>query len=90
MLSGTEWIDMEKMNIDMYISAPQKTWSAPASSGIVMLGDRAEHYICNSENSSSFYMDLKSWHNVTMDYRNGGFKYHATLPTNSLISFMIK
>jgi aspartate aminotransferase-like enzyme len=39
--AGTLWADMKKLGIDVYITAPQKGWSSPASCGIVLLGDRA-------------------------------------------------
>jgi aspartate aminotransferase-like enzyme len=39
--AGTLWADMKNLGIDVYITAPQKGWSSPASCGIVLLGDRA-------------------------------------------------
>jgi len=35
--SGCVWVDMEAVGVDVLISAPQKGWSAPPSSGLVMM-----------------------------------------------------
>lgn len=39
--AGTVWADMKGCGIDVYLTAPQKGWTSPASSGIVMLSERA-------------------------------------------------
>ena len=39
--SGAIWIDMEDLNVDVLLTAPQKGWSSTPSAGIVMLRDRA-------------------------------------------------
>ena len=39
--SGTIWVDMQELGIDILISAPQKGWSGPPSSGLVMLSEKA-------------------------------------------------
>jgi len=39
--SGTIWCDMTKCGVDVLISAPQKGWSGPAGSALLMLSDRA-------------------------------------------------
>src|SRR3546814_6066371 len=35
--SGTVWVDMQAVGVDVLISAPQKGWSASPCSGLVML-----------------------------------------------------
>jgi aspartate aminotransferase-like enzyme len=84
--SGTMWIDMKKCNVDLYITAPQKGWSSPASCGVVMLGDRAYDKIQNTI-SNSFILDLNKWLEVTKAYEDNEFKYHCTVPTDSIINF---
>jgi len=36
---------------------------------------------------SSFALDLAKWHQIMQAYLNGGHAYHATMPTDSLLSF---
>ena len=84
--SGSMWVDMEEMNIDIYITAPQKGWSSPASCGVVMLGERAVSKL-NETKSSSFTLDLKKWIDVGNAYDNGGFMYHCTVPTDAMMEF---
>lgn len=84
--SGTIWTNMRDLGIDIYITAPQKGWSSPASVGVVMLGQRALEKM-SEERSSSFALDLSKWCEVSEAYQKGGFMYHCTVPTNSLIEF---
>jgi aspartate aminotransferase-like enzyme len=84
--SGTMWVDMKKLNIDLYITAPQKGWSSQASSGVIMLGDRAIDCL-NNTMSNSFILDLNKWSDVTDAYNNDNFMYHCTVPTDSIINF---
>ena len=84
--SGTIWVDMEDMNIDIYITAPQKGWSSPASCGVVMMGERALSML-EETNSSSFTLDLKKWTDVGNAYNQGGFMYHCTVPTDAIMEF---
>lgn len=84
--SGTLWIDMKKLNIDLYITAPQKGWSSPASCGVVMVGDNAYNKIKDTQ-SNSFILDLNKWLDVTEAYEEDQFKYHCTVPTDSIINF---
>ena len=58
--SGTIWVDMENIGIDVLISAPQKGWSASPCSALVMLGQAARERIENTT-STSFSADLKKW-----------------------------
>lgn len=84
--SGTLWTNMKDLQVDIYLTAPQKGWSSPASCGVVMLGDRALDKL-ESTKSSSFTLDLKRWVQVTDAYNNNQFMYHCTVPTNSLLEF---
>lgn len=84
--SGCIWVDMKATGVDVLISAPQKGWSGPPCSGLVMLSELARERI-NSTESSSFAMDLKKWLSIMETYESGGHAYHATMPTESLRQF---
>lgn len=83
--SGAIWVDMQAAGVDILISAPQKGWSGPASAGLVMLGAEARRRIDHTV-STSFACDLRKWLQVMETYEQGGFAYHATLPTDSLLA----
>lgn len=84
--SGTVWLDMAALGIDVLISAPQKGWSASPSSGLVMMNDRAIEQLGKTQ-SSSFACDLAKWYQIMQAYENGGHAYHATMPTDALVKF---
>ncbi|MGN6495890.1 MAG: alanine--glyoxylate aminotransferase family protein [Tsuneonella sp.] len=84
--SGCVWVDMERSGVDVLISAPQKGWSAPPSSGLVMMREAALER-CRARTSTSFALDLDKWLGVTQAYLAGGFAYHATMPTDALRVF---
>ncbi len=81
--SGTLWVDMVEIGVDVLISAPQKGWSGPPCAGLVMLGDAALSRLPDTT-SSSFACDLKKWFDIMQAYENGGHAYHATMPTDAL------
>ncbi|WP_118179337.1 aminotransferase class V-fold PLP-dependent enzyme [Paraburkholderia phosphatilytica] len=81
--SGTVWVDMQACGVDVLISAPQKGWSAPPCCALVMLGPLARERI-DETTSTSFACDLRKWLQIMEAYENGGFAYHATMPTDSL------
>ncbi len=85
--SGAMWVDMQQTGVDILISAPQKGWSASPGSGLVMLGTRALEQIGHTT-SSSFACDLKKWLQIMQAYENGGHAYHATMPTDALVTFL--
>ncbi len=84
--SGTIWVDMKAVGVDVLISAPQKGWSASPCSGLVMLSAAALERVKASA-SSSFACDLKKWLEIMEAYVNGGHAYHATMPTDALAAF---
>jgi len=84
--SGTIWVDMKATGVDVLISAPQKGWSSSPAAGLVMLSEAALTRMEETE-SSSFALNLKTWHGIMQAYVNGGHAYHATLPTDALLSF---
>ena len=84
--SGAVWIDMRESGVDVLISAPQKGWSAPPSSGLVMLTEQALER-CKAARSTSFAMDLNKWNAIMEAYLAGGHAYHATMPTDALRAF---
>ena len=84
--SGAIWVDMQAIGVDVLISAPQKGWSASPCSGLVMLSELARTRI-NTTTSSSFACDLRKWLQIMEAYEHGGHAYHATMPTDALITF---
>jgi len=82
--SGAIWVDMKATGVDILISAPQKGWSGPACAGLVMLGALALERI-ELTTSTSFTVDLRKWLQIMQSYEQGGFAYHATMPTDSLV-----
>ena len=82
--SGALWVDMQALGVDVLISAPQKTWSATPSAAMVMLSAEAQARLATAR-SSSFTLDLAKWRAIMAAYENGGFAYHATLPTDALV-----
>jgi aspartate aminotransferase-like enzyme len=81
--SGTIWVDMQATGVDVLISAPQKGWTASACCGLVMLSALARQEIDNTV-STSFACDLRKWLQIMEAYEQGGFAYHATMPTDAL------
>jgi aspartate aminotransferase-like enzyme len=84
--SGTLWVDMKALGVDVLLSAPQKGWSASPCSGLVMLSEAAIARMDETE-SSSYVCDVKKWHAIMQAYENGGHAYHATMPTDALAVF---
>lgn len=84
--SGTVWVDMRAIGVDVLISAPQKGWSGPPCAGLVMLGERASARLGETR-STSFSCDLAKWRDIMKAYENGGHAYHATMPTDALRAF---
>ena len=84
--SGCVWLDMQALGIDVLISAPQKGWSSTPCAGLVMLSETAAARV-EATNSVSFTLDLKKWRSIMKSYEDGGFAYHATLPTDGLRQF---
>ena len=83
---------MEKLGVDVLITAPQKGWTGPACVGIAMMSQRASEIMAkqNAKNprGQSFSCNLGKWASVADAYANpGGFMYHTTLPTDSLMVF---
>jgi aspartate aminotransferase-like enzyme len=81
--AGTLWVDMQALDIDVVVSAPQKGWSGPPCCAMVMLSERATQRL-NETQSNSFACDLGKWHSIMQAYENGGHAYHATMPTDAL------
>ena len=84
--SGCVWLDMQALGIDVLISAPQKGWSSTPCAGLVMLSEAAAARV-EATNSVSFTLDLKKWRSIMKSYEDGGFAYHATMPTDGLRQF---
>jgi alanine-glyoxylate transaminase/serine-glyoxylate transaminase/serine-pyruvate transaminase len=84
--AGTTWIDTLSNSVDVYITAPQKGWSAPACVGVVILNPRGEAAI-RSTKSDSLALNLRKWLEVSDAYDKGGFAYHTTMPTDCIALF---
>ena len=81
--SGTLWVNMKALDVDVLITAPQKGWSGTPGAGLVMLGERARERVTTTK-STSFAMDLAKWLQIMETYEGGAHAYHATMPTDSL------
>lgn len=81
--SGTLWVDMNDIGVDVLITAPQKGWSGTPGAGLVMLGEAARDRV-EKTSSTSFAMDLRKWLEIMETYESGGHAYHATMPTDGL------
>ena len=81
--SGTIWVDMAALGVDVLISAPQKGWSGPPCGAFVMLNAHARERI-ETTVSTSFAADLRKWLQILETYEKGGHAYHATPPTDAL------
>ncbi|MDR5897987.1 aminotransferase class V-fold PLP-dependent enzyme [Halomonas vilamensis] len=81
--AGTLWVDMQELDIDVVVSAPQKGWSGSPCCAMVMLSERATERLKTTQ-SNSFACDLGKWHSIMQAYENGGHAYHATMPTDGL------
>ncbi len=84
--SGTIWVDMKAIGVDVLISAPQKGWSGSPCAGLVMMSERARALL-DETTSSSFSCDLGKWTQIMEAYEGGGHAYHATMPTDALTAF---
>lgn len=84
--SGTVWVDMAALGVDVLCSAPQKGWSGPPCAGLVMLSPLASERLTETT-SSSYACDLRKWREIMSAYETGGHAYHATMPTDALRTF---
>jgi len=69
--SGTVWVDMKDLGVDVVISAPQKGWTGAACAALVMMSERAVEAMENSE-ETSFSISLKRWSAIMDTYEKGG------------------
>lgn len=84
--SGCVWVDMKATGVDVLISAPQKGWSSTPCAGLVMLSEQALARL-EETTSTSFAADLGKWRAIMAAYEAGGHAYHATMPTDGLLTF---
>jgi len=84
--SGAIWVDMLHTAVDVLISAPQKGWSGSPCAALVMMSERARKMIDDTA-SNSFACDLAKWLWIMETYEKGGHAYHATMPTDGLVTF---
>jgi aspartate aminotransferase-like enzyme len=83
--SGTIWVDMDATGVDVLVSAPQKGWSASPCCAMVMMSAAARERI-EGTTSTSFACDLKKWLQIMEAYEGGAHAYHATMPTDGLVT----
>lgn len=81
--SGPLWVDMEALDIDVLVSAPQKGWSGTPATGYVLLRERGRAAV-EAGTSTSFALDLRAWLDVSDAYVTGSAPYRATLPTDAI------
>lgn len=81
--SGTIWVDMQAIGVDVLISAPQKGWSGSPCAAFVMLNE-ATRDAALSGTTTSYACDLGKWLEIMQAYENGAHAYHATMPTDAL------
>lgn len=84
--SGTLWVDMADIGVDVLITAPQKGWTSTPCAGVVMMSKAGLQRLEETE-SDSFVLDLKKWRQIMEAYLNGGHAYHTTMPTDGLVQF---
>ena len=71
--SGTVWVDMKDLGVDVVISAPQKGWTGPACAALVMMSERARDVMDSSKNDeTSFSISLRRWSAIMDTYEKGG------------------
>ncbi len=83
--SGAIWVDMAATGVDVLVSAPQKGWTASPCCAMVMLSAAARERI-EGTTSTSFACDLKKWLQIMETYEGGAHAYHATMPTDGLVT----
>ena len=83
--SGAIWVDMQATGVDVLITAPQKGWSGTPCAAMIGLSERARQAV-EASTSSSFACDLKKWTQITEGYEKGAAAYHATMPTDALVT----
>jgi len=84
--SGAMWVDMADAGVDILISAPQKGWTGSPCAGVVMMNAAAADRVA-AATGSSFACDLGAWLRIMRAYEAGGHAYHATMPTDALVTF---
>jgi alanine-glyoxylate transaminase / serine-glyoxylate transaminase / serine-pyruvate transaminase len=84
--SGTIWVDMVELGVDVVVSAPQKGWSGSPFGALVLLGEAADARLSETT-STSFACDLGKWRQIMAAYEAGGHAYHATMPTDAITRF---
>ncbi|WP_417512127.1 aminotransferase class V-fold PLP-dependent enzyme [Microbacterium sp.] len=82
--SGAMWVDMQALDVDVLLSAPQKGWSGTPCAGYVMLSEAGRDAVVTRP-STSFAMDLGKWLSIADEYRARRAAYHATMPTDALL-----
>lgn len=86
--SGTVFVDMKELGVDIVIAAPQKDWTSPPGSALVLLSNRAIEWMDKHKTkATSFSLSLTEWFRVMEAYSHGGFAYHTTPPTDALRVF---
>ena len=83
--SGAIWVDMQACGVDVLITAPQKGWSSTPCAALIMFSAEGKKRL-DETTSSSFAADLKKWQQIMKAFEDGGHAYHATMPTDGLMS----
>lgn len=87
--SGTVWLDMAALGVDVVISAPQKGWTGPCCCAMIMLSELAKQTMDEQapNKETSYSLSLRKWSTVMEKYEAEGYMYHTTMPTDALRDF---
>ena len=64
--SGTVWLDMAALGVDVVISAPQKGWTGPCCCAMIMLSELAKQTMDEQapNKETSYSLSLRKWSTV--------------------------
>ena len=79
--AGCLWTDLGATDVDVLVSAPQKTWGGSPCGAFVVMSDRARARLAPS---TTFSGDLSAWLRVSENAEQGVADYHATMPTDTI------
>lgn len=87
--SGSVWVDLKQLSVDVAVMAPQKSWSSTPCAALILLGERGLRSLESQKDSTSdsFSLNLHKWWCVMRKYEEGAHMYHATMPTDGIRKF---
>ncbi|HLH86646.1 MAG TPA: alanine--glyoxylate aminotransferase family protein [Thermoplasmataceae archaeon] len=82
---GGEPIDVEKLKIDILLTASQKAIGAQAGAGLMVASSRAMEKLA-VESISGYYLDLRNWKDNMKGFLEYKGSYFATPPVGTVLS----